>query len=251
MKAQIQANYEERLKCYAALIHDNEPPGLVAKLAIYSSLLKQREQRGGGLWQIEPLLFPLMHSVEVDLHLATAKLLENPERGERSLFKFLDFCLTNRTNISWKSGPPPESVIRQQLDMLEKHRPTITMIMGRRDKFFAHLDKRYFANPSAIYADFPLNEADVIALVNCVIDIVLMHQINLNDSFDFHVGEFYKLAVDNMVRNLDVGRRVNFPVQPDSTVQNRTSQGPFRVKAGHRMRHSPCRSAPRGEGGRR
>ncbi len=215
MKAQIQGNYEERLERYGALIHGNEPPGLVVKLATYSSFLEQYARYSDKLWQIEPLLYTLIQSVEVDLHLATAKLIENPRRSERSLFKFLDFCLANRANISWKSGLLTESVIRRQIDELEKHRATVTSIMSRRDKFFAHLDKAYFADPLAIYADFPLAQTAVIALVNCIIDIVSEHQSNLNDTISSHVGEFYRIAVYKMVRNLEAGRKANFPGQLD------------------------------------
>lgn len=215
LKAQIQTGYEERLGNYAALIHGNSPPGLVPKLATYSSLLEQHERHGDKLWKIEPLLHPLTRAVEVDLHLATARLLEKPHRSERSLFSFLDFCLKNRTNISWTSGSPPESTIQRQLDDLEAHRATITAIMGRRDKFFAHLDKQYFADPRRVYEDYPLNETAVIALVNCVIEIISEHQANLSAPISFHVAKFYQIAVDNMVRNLEAGRKTNFPGQLD------------------------------------
>ncbi|OYW87409.1 MAG: hypothetical protein B7Z20_05195 [Sphingobium sp. 32-64-5] len=132
---------------YAALLHGTEPPGLVAKLAIYAQLLRQRDIHGDRLWQIEPILYPLTLSAETDLHLATARLLEDPRRAEGSLFAFLAFSVTNRTNITWKSGTPPAEVLEQQLAKLESHRATITAIMGRRDKFIAHLDKRYFREP--------------------------------------------------------------------------------------------------------
>lgn len=161
------------------------------------------------------MLAAMIHSVEIDLHLATAKLLEKSNRSDRSLFTFLEFCLTNWQHISWRAGVPEENVIRAQLDDLEAHRPTITMIMARRDKFYAHLDKRYFNDPKAIYADYPLTQMAVIALVNCVIDIIASHQRNLNDTVGFHVGEFYAIAIENMVRNLETGRRANFPGQLD------------------------------------
>lgn len=215
MKEQIQANYEQRLGNYVALVHGNDPPGLVPKLATYSSLLEQHRQHGDRLWKIEPLLFPVIAAIEVDLHLATARLLEKPHRSDGSLFAFLDFCRKNRTNISWKSGSLSEDAIQKQLDELEAHRSTITAIMGRRDKFFAHLDERYFADPASVYSDFPLREAEVIALVNCVIEIISEHEAGLNEGLSFHVGEFYQISVDNMVRNLEAGRRLNFPGQLD------------------------------------
>lgn len=215
MRAQIQSNYEKRLQNYAVLIHGNAPSGLVAKLATYSSLLKQHARHGDRLWEIEPLLGPLVQSVEVDLHLATAKLLEKPQRSERSLFSFLTFCLMNRTNIPWKSGSPPVDVLQRQLEELEGHRPTITTIMGRRDKFFAHLDKRYFDDPNKVFSDFPLDDTAVIDLINCVVRIVSEHQASLNGTVNFHLAEFYEIAVDNMVRNLETGRKTNFPGQLD------------------------------------
>ena len=78
MKAEIQANYEERLSRYVRLIQGTEPPGLVPKLAIYRELLRQHDMHGNRLWKIEPVLHPLIFSAETDLHLATARLLEDP-----------------------------------------------------------------------------------------------------------------------------------------------------------------------------
>ena len=213
MKAGIQANYEERLSRYVTLIQGTEPPGLVPKLAVYSELLRQHSIHGDRLWKIEPVLHPLIFSAETDLHLAAARLLEAPRRAEGSLFRFLDFCMTNRANITWKSGSPPIEVLEKHLKELESRRSTIDSIMGRRDKFFAHLDKRYFKDPERIYVDYPLEPEDVIALVNAVIGVISEHQWKLKESAAISVGEFYTIGVDNMVRNLEAGRRKNFPDQ--------------------------------------
>ena len=153
MKAQIQANYEERLSRYVTLIQGTEPPGLVPKLAIYRELLRQHGKHGDRLWKIEPVLHPLIVAAETDLHLATARLLEEPRRADGSLFAFLDFCMKNQANITWKSGPPPIEVLEKQLSGLDSRRNTINAIMGRRDKFFAHLDKRYFKEPARTSQD--------------------------------------------------------------------------------------------------
>jgi hypothetical protein len=219
LKEHIQSNYENRLRSYVGLIHGNEPPGLVAKLAIYSSLLVQQHKLGDRFLRVEPLLYPLSQAVEVDLHLATAKLLEpNGNRSERSLFAFLDFCEKNRTNITWKSGALPAEIIQKQSAELEAHRGTIQTILARRDKFFAHLDKQYFNDPTAIYRDYPLDEQAVIALVNCIIAIISKHQMALQDKANFHIAEFYEIAVDNMLRNLEEGRTRNFPGQLERNV---------------------------------
>lgn len=215
MKAQIQANYEERLSRYVTLVQGTEPPGLVPKLAVYRELLRQHAIHGDRLWKIEPILHPLIFSAETDLHLATARLLEEPRRAAGSLFAFLDFCMTNRANITWKSGQPTVEILERQLHELESRRDTINAIMGRRDKFFAHLDKRYFKEPARIYIDYPLEADDVVALVNAVIGVVTEHQWKLKESAAIGVAELYAINVDNMVRNLEVGRRRNFPGQLD------------------------------------
>ncbi|TGX49203.1 hypothetical protein E5A73_20425 [Sphingomonas gei] len=213
MKAALQANYEARLSHYATLLHATEPPGLVAKLAVYRQLLRQREIHGEKLWKIEPTLYLLMHSAEIDLHLAAARLLEDPGRSEGSIFAFIKFCVTNRAHLTWKAGTPPAEIFGEQLARLEGHRATITAIMGRRDRFFAHLDKRYFRDPGRIYVDFPLEEEAVIALVNAVIAVITEHQWKLKETASFHLAEFVEIGVDNMVRNLEAGRRQNFPGQ--------------------------------------
>jgi hypothetical protein len=215
LKEVVQAQYEQRLSRYAALIHGNEPPGLVAKLAIYSAMLDQETIWSDRLWKIEPLLYPLIQSVEIDLHLATARLLERPSRSDRSLFRFLEFCRANRMLITGLHGALPADLLQAQIDQLEAHRPTIDAMMGRRDKFFAHLDKKYFDGAASIYGDFPLLQPDVIALVNTVVGIVSAHQRLLSGQMNFHLAEFYRVAVDNMVRNLTVGRSTNFPGQLD------------------------------------
>lgn len=215
MTIDIQTNYEERLSRYVTLIQGTEPPGLVPKLAVYRELLRQHDIHGDRLWKIEPILHPLIFATETDLHLATARLLEDPRRAEGSLFAFLDFCMKNRAQIMWKSGPLPVGILEKQLDELESRRHTINAIMGRRDKFFAHLDKRYFKDPSRIYVDYPLESEDVIALVNAVIGVITEHQWKLKESSAISVGEFYTIGVDNMVRNLEAGRRKNFPGKLD------------------------------------
>lgn len=207
--------FRARERAYVTLIQGVEPPGLVPKLAIYRELLRQHSMLGDRLWEIEPILHPLILSAEIDLHLATARLLEDPRRAAGSLLAFLDFCRKNHANITWKSGPPSVDVLDKQLNELESRRNIINAIMGRRDKFFAHLDKRYFTEPARIYVDYPLEADDVVALVNAVIGVVTEHQWRLKESATFSVAEFYTIGVSNMVRNLEAGRRKNFPGQLD------------------------------------
>lgn len=215
MKEEIQKQYEERLTAYAGLIHGNEPPGLAAKLAIYTALLLQHEKYGENLSRIDPLLLSFLNALEIDLHLSMARLLEAPGRSDRNFFRFLKYCRDNRTLISWRTGSPSDAMLQAQQEDLERHRVTIDAIKARRDKFFAHMDKQYFLDPGKLYDDFPISKSDVIKLANCIISIISKHQDELNGGVNFHLGQIYTIAVDNMVRNLLAGRRVNFPGQID------------------------------------
>jgi hypothetical protein len=211
MSADIQFDYESRLTGYANLVHGNTPPGLAPKLAIHRELLRQQHLWQNDLWRIEPLLLPLFRSSEVDLHLSIARLLEAPGRSDRSLFKFLSFCDANRTKITWKNGGMSSRVVADQIASLEQHRSTIASIMGRRDRFFAHLDKEYFIDPGKIYTDYPLEDEGVVDLANAMIEIVRVHEQGLRGSVSINLAEFYTISVDNMVRNLRTARGVNFP----------------------------------------
>ncbi len=99
-----------------------------------------------------------------------------------------------------------------QKKKLEDHRDTIKLILARRDKYFAHLDKEYFYDPSKIFSDYPLAEGDVLALIRCIMDIFQEHEQGLHpDRFSFNLAEVLSISVDNMVRNLRAGRQLNFP----------------------------------------
>jgi hypothetical protein len=208
----IQENYEERLSRYLALVHATTEHSLSTKYAIYSAFLNQYEAHGDSLWEAEPLLYYLLKFTETDIHLACAKLLETRRNSERSVFAFIDFCITNRTSINWTNGNPPESLLFSQKHKLESHRDTINRILARRDKYFAHLDKEYFHHPSRIFSDYPLDTGEVLALIRCIIEIFRQHEEGLHpDHASFNLAEFFVISVDNMVRNLRAGKRNNFP----------------------------------------
>jgi hypothetical protein len=212
MSDTTQANYERRLAKYTQLINGVDQNGLICKLQLYRSFLDQHRAYGENLWKIEPLLLLLIKSLEQDLHLSLAKFFEDDGYGIK---KFTQFCLSSRRQIKWSSDKSPnEEVLLAHEVLLEKHKSTISSIRGRRDKYFAHTDKKYLETPDQIYTDFPLTEEDVVKLAQALISIVHDHEIGLHpDNCSFHLAEFIEISVDNMVRNLKVGRKINFPDQ--------------------------------------
>lgn len=212
MTETIQENYERRLAKYAQLIHGMDHDGLVCKLQMYQSFLSKQREMGDRLWKIEPLLHPLIKSLELDIHLTLAKFLEDDGYG---IGKFLRFCINSRRQIIWATGEPPsDEMLHQHVTDLEAHEETIAAIRGRRNKFFAHRDKQYLDDKDQVYIDYPLSEEDVEGLTNSLISIVCTHQRGLSGgNFSFHLAEFVEIGVHNMVRNLEAGRRLNFPDQ--------------------------------------
>jgi hypothetical protein len=212
MTETIQEKYERKVKLYAALLHGTNQDGLICKLQMYQSFLEKQRNIGDRLWEIEPLLFPLIKSLEQDVHLTLAKLFDDKGYG---IGKFIRFCIASHRQITWSSGKSPDvSLLNDQKEELKRHDECIKSIIGRRNKFFAHRDKEYLDQPDQIFLDYPLSEDDVVGLANTLIAIVSNHEAGISGgSFSFHVAEFFEIAVDNMVRNLEAGRKIRFSDQ--------------------------------------
>jgi len=212
MTETTQENYERRVKKYASLLHGTDQDGLICKLQMYQSFLEKRRDIGDRLWKIEPLLFYLIKSLEQDVHLTLAKFFDDNGYG---IGKFIRFCITSRRQITWSSGQSPdEKLLNEQETALEAHEECIKSIVGRRNKFFAHRDKEYLDQPDQVFSDYPLSEDDVVGLANTLLSIISKHETGVSGGgFSFHAADFIEISVDNMVRNLEAGRKLNFPDQ--------------------------------------
>lgn len=212
MTETTQENYERRVKKYASLLHGTDNDGLICKLQMYQSFLEKQHSLGDRLLKIEPLLFYLIKSLEQDVHLTLSKFFDDNGYG---IGNFIRFCISSRRQITWSSGQSPdEYLLKEQAEELEAHKECIYSIVGRRNKFFAHRDKEYLDQPDQVYTDYPLSDDDVVSLANTLISIVNKHEMGLSgDSFSFHLAEFFHISVGNMVRNLEAGRKLNFPDQ--------------------------------------
>lgn len=200
-----QLSYEKRLRQFLKMLHG--PEGLIAKLAIFRELVSQYRNRGDGLWEISPPLYYFARAMQTEVLLALARLLESKDRSWGNLEKFLNYSATNAWRIRWSKGPIPEAVAFKHKTALAAHSEVIAAIKGRRDKVLAHLDRRYFFEPEAVEVDFPISDDDLIALANEIIRILNEHERGLTpDRVTFHLGEFYHIAIDNMVRSLEDAR---------------------------------------------
>lgn len=212
MTHDVQSDYETRVnKLTDAFLSFD---GLGSQVTIYHLLLKQYREKGDHLWRIEPLLYVFIKSLETNLHVSLARLLEPKNRSHGNFEKFLSFCKANATKIVWKEGTMTIELIEAQEAELSAHSKTIEAIKARRDKRFAHSDRAYFENADQIMEDYPLKEGHFVDLANCIIGLLHVHENGLKPNttrIGMHI--FNEISVDNMVRNLEAGRRLNFPNQ--------------------------------------
>ena len=206
-----QALYEERLDRFLSMVHGND--GLVAKLAIFQGLWKKYTLLGDDLWKIDPLLYHFAKSMETELILGAARLVESSKRSDGNLSRFLEFCIRCSERISWASGSMPKTIAATHKMKLQAHHETINSIMGRRDKVVAHLDNKYLRDPEAIDRDYPLSQEAVISLVNDIISILREHEHGVKPHTTFHLAQMFEQSVDNMIWNLHTGREHNFGVE--------------------------------------
>jgi len=210
----IQADYEMRVDRLLSTFQGIN--GLGSQLTVYQILLEEHREKGDYLWKVEPLLYMFAKSLEANLHISLAKLLEPKKRSHGNIEKFLAFCKANAGRISWKEGHLTADLIESQEAELAAHADAIGSIKARRDMYFAHSDRKYFEHADQVMDDFPLSEQGVVALANCFVGIISVHWHGLNPSTGRIGGHlFAATAVDNMIRNLETGRRINFPGQLD------------------------------------
>lgn len=68
-----------------------------------------------------------------------------------------------------------KAIIDSHIRKLEYHKSLIGRIKAWRDKSITHLDKAYFDNPSAIVRDYPINNDEIVQLIEVVSKILKQH----------------------------------------------------------------------------
>lgn len=73
-----------------------------------------------------------------------------------------------------KSSVYTELIVQHQI-MIKDVEDTIHKLQDRRDKFIAHSDKKYFANPEKLMKDFPITDKDISSLIDTINEILHKH----------------------------------------------------------------------------
>jgi len=174
---------------------------LVPKMAMFDHIGKKIKNEYKLVEQTEPLLFYIYNSIEVDVFLTLAKLLDG-NRSDKNILKFISFCESNRKKITWKSGIMPHSVIEEHKRLIKEFENTISIIKIRRDKYLAHSDKEYFLDSKKLNKDYPIRNLEMIEIIKCFQKILGDHTMGLNNSAAISVDGFFYIATDNFLNKI-------------------------------------------------
>ena len=100
-----------------------------------------------------------------------------------------------------------KSIIAQNLRELDSHENVISRIKALRDKSIAHLDKKYFDNPSAIYKDYPINNTEIDQLIEAVSKILHEHYLYLFQA-DLRMEILSEMNIDAVLNYVRAFQRV-------------------------------------------
>ena len=188
-------NYERFLKRMAEITSGS----IVPKAAMYDYFTRAFSEDGEGTRRDTPLLYYLIESLETDLLLGLAKLIER--KGQSSLQKLINTAEGNRTRIQWKEPMPP-ALLASHKEALDAKTATIDAITGQRNKYYAHADRTYFFDPDTRHIDYPITNRDIIELVRTFQNIVADHMRHFDGHAPVSVDHFFSMAADQMLAEL-------------------------------------------------
>lgn len=170
-------------------------------MAMFDHIGKKIDNEYDLITQTEPLIFYIYSSIQVDIFLTLAKLLDG-RRSDKNILKFINFSEANRTKITWNSGVIPHDIILKHKKLIEKFKTTIDIINIRRDKYLAHSDKEYFLDRNKLDQDYPIGRDETIEIIKCFQQILSDHTMGLNNSATLSIDGFVYIATDNLLNKL-------------------------------------------------
>ena len=161
-------------------------------------------------------------SIRIDLFMTTAKLFDN-SKGTMSIKKLLDICSENKhcfpneykVNFFNSLCPEEEAGEYQTIKVdivadiddankrLEGLQPQIKNLMTRRNKYYAHADKKYIMDVKKLTSEAPVAHNDIKELLSFASDVCNKLLCNLNQSRFFTQSS----NVDDLMDLLDALHR--------------------------------------------
>ena len=148
--------------------------------------LKESKKEYLDVMNISPSFYAIViHSLESTFIMGLSKLYDNDTEA-MSIHKIINTCENfaklfpsfhvndyqgedgNTTVYSEKITIDIHKDIKEMRKLIQNLEKEIYSLKGRRDKFYAHNDKKYFANIHRLVQDHPLNYNDIELLINTI-----------------------------------------------------------------------------------
>lgn len=144
---------------------------------------------------VDPLIWFFQSGLHYDVTLSLHRLVDR--RGERNIFHFIDFMERDVGKIQWKRKPDLSffSDCRAKLSAISV---SIDHLKTRRDKFFAHYDKRFFYEPDKMDVDCPFTSQDAIEVVRALQFVVAGASEAFAGAIPIAVEGFYRAGAEKM-----------------------------------------------------
>lgn len=146
--------------------------------------------------EVEPLLWFITSGVYYDVTLSLYRLFDN-NNSDRNIHHFINVTSNELRIIPWKSPPSKSDVAKHRLD-IESKRVLIDRLTSRRNKFFAHYDKKYFYDPNLISDDFPFSIEDAKELTRILQRIISFYHGALHGNWPLSLEGFVYVGAERI-----------------------------------------------------
>lgn len=177
---------------------------VVPKTAIFDYFTEHIDKYGDDLIKVEPLIWYIQSAFYYDITFSIFRLFD--KGADRNIYHFTEQAKAQLSSIAWKT-PLTAADIANHESKLSNVAPIVENLRKRRNKFFAHYDKKFFFDPDKINVDFPFSNEDAKALVRVLQSIIGDHKRAFDGSISISVDGFVYAAAENMYEKLRVAAR--------------------------------------------
>lgn len=188
-------NYEKYLERMNHLVFSE----LVPKAAIFDYFTRHATETEDALEENEPLIWYVRSGLHYDVTFSLYRLYDN--NSDRNIYHFIDFAEQQASSIPWKTSLTSTDFTFQR-SLLATVEQQKERLRKRRNKFFAHYDKKYFYEPDNITNDFPFSNSDAIEMIRVLQQIVGKHSFALHASAMISMEHVFYVAAEKLYKRI-------------------------------------------------
>lgn len=198
----------DEFDAYLGRLVDIVQMSLVPKIAFFSYLTDKPSDYNETLIETEPLLHYVHSSLHYEIVLTLFRLYDK-RNSCRNIFHFLNWIEQNSKYIEWKINPTGSSIkaFKLALDAVE---PEMALLIARRNKYFAHYDKKFFYDPSVMDIEYPFTHSNALTLVRLLQKIICHFSQARSGAVPLAIDDIVTISADNLFRFLRAHRGERF-----------------------------------------